>query len=391
MLLVGRGLIDKTKALVEAHYCVANGYAGNATVVYGDTDSVMIRFAVMDEKGPDAVKQAFVLAKDAAQRVSQAFPEPVKLEFEKVYRPYMLFSKKRYAGLLYSSSHEKFDYLDSKGLQNVRRDSCSLLREMYSTALSILLIQGQVDAAINYVKGMVTALLSREVSLHKLIISKKLTRPEYKGKALHAELAKRLAKIDPAAAPQVGDRVSYVIIENTLAKEKGLSESAEDPLTAIDRDLPINVAWYISNQLRKPLTQLFSLVMADPDSLFEGAHTRSVKKGFNAQSALMRNFVTVRARCLGCNCAVSGGAAMCPQCAGHADGIRHMKAKYVSDLSSRAKVEWDTCVKCAGGDEFAKMCRNSDCDTFYLRHLTSKQLTSAESDLRRFDIAASQF
>ena len=43
----------------------------------------------------------------------------------------MLFSKKRYAGLLYSTTPDAYDYLDSKGLQNVRRDSCPLLREMY--------------------------------------------------------------------------------------------------------------------------------------------------------------------------------------------------------------------------------------------------------------------
>jgi hypothetical protein len=53
---------------------------------------------------------------EAADFVSAQFIKPIKLEFEKVYFPYLLISKKRYAGL-YWTKPEKWDKMDSKGIE----------------------------------------------------------------------------------------------------------------------------------------------------------------------------------------------------------------------------------------------------------------------------------
>ena len=47
-------------------------------VIYGDTDSVMVRFGV------STVKDAMELGNEAAAFVSEKFVKPIKLEFEKV-------------------------------------------------------------------------------------------------------------------------------------------------------------------------------------------------------------------------------------------------------------------------------------------------------------------
>jgi len=48
--------------------------------------------------------------------VTTKFIKPIKLEFEKVYYPYLLINKKRYAGLYWTKT-EKYDKMDSKGIE----------------------------------------------------------------------------------------------------------------------------------------------------------------------------------------------------------------------------------------------------------------------------------
>ena len=47
-------------------------------MIYGDTDSVMVRFGV------GTVAESMELGKEAAEWISTQFPPPIKLEFEKV-------------------------------------------------------------------------------------------------------------------------------------------------------------------------------------------------------------------------------------------------------------------------------------------------------------------
>ena len=112
----GRQMIERTKQEGEDKYTTANGYEADAEVIYGDTDSVMVKFGCRD------LKTAMELGAEAANFVTEKFVKPIKLEFEKVrsydrpraeltsqvYFPYLLINKKRYAGL-YWTKPEKWD------------------------------------------------------------------------------------------------------------------------------------------------------------------------------------------------------------------------------------------------------------------------------------------
>ena len=136
----GRKMIEKTKEEVEKRYTIANGYAYDAKVIYGDTDSVMVKF------GTRVIAEAMTLGEEAAQHVSSKFAKPIKLEFEKVYFPYLLINKKRYAGLYYSNPHS-YDKMDTKGIETVRRDNCLLVQNVIEKVLRMILVEQDVKGA----------------------------------------------------------------------------------------------------------------------------------------------------------------------------------------------------------------------------------------------------
>lgn len=105
----GREMIELTKNEVEQKYTRSNGYENDAVVIYGDTDSVMVNFGVK------SLEASMDLGREAAEYVTSKFIQPIKLEFEKVYYPYLLINKKRYAGL-YFTKPDTYDKMDCKGM-----------------------------------------------------------------------------------------------------------------------------------------------------------------------------------------------------------------------------------------------------------------------------------
>ncbi|MES1903776.1 MAG: DNA polymerase delta catalytic subunit, partial [Paramarteilia canceri] len=55
----------------------------------------------------------------------------------------------------------------------------------------------------------------------------------------------------------MGDRVPYVIV---ASGSKKLFEKAEDPIYALENDIPIDTEYYLTNQLSKPLIRIFEPV-----------------------------------------------------------------------------------------------------------------------------------
>ncbi|OAV85616.1 hypothetical protein PTTG_08910 [Puccinia triticina 1-1 BBBD Race 1] len=208
----------------------ANGYDDDAQVIYGDTDSVMVKFGCPDlatsmKSGIQSSYSNFwglffvltgmgEIGAEAADFVSAKFQKPIKLEFEKVYFPYLLISKKRYAGLHWTKL-EKHDKMDAKGIETVRRDNFPLVQTVIETCLKKMLIERDVKGAEAYTKQVISDLLQNRIDLSQLVITKALAKADYAAKQAHVKLAKRMKKRDTGSAPALGDRLAYVIIKGT--------------------------------------------------------------------------------------------------------------------------------------------------------------------------------
>jgi DNA polymerase elongation subunit (family B) len=98
--------------------------------------------------------------------------------------------------------------------------------------------------------------------MEKLIISKSLN-SYYKNpqQIAHKVLADRITSRDPGNKPNSGDRIPFVYIVNKKNTLQG--ERIETPSYVIENNLKIDYTFYITNQIMKPVQQLFSLVLED--------------------------------------------------------------------------------------------------------------------------------
>jgi len=69
-----------------------------------------------------------------------------------------IVSKKRYAGVYWTKS-DKYDKIDTKGMENVRRDNCSLVRNLLNKVLRTILLDRDLPGSAELVKNTVSDLL----------------------------------------------------------------------------------------------------------------------------------------------------------------------------------------------------------------------------------------
>lgn len=376
----GRQMIEKTKAEVEAKYKIANGYTHDAEVIYGDTDSVMVKFGEKD------LKKVMKLGEEAANYVSSKFTNPIKLEFEKVYYPYLLINKKRYAGL-YWTNPDKFDKMDTKGIETVRRDNCRLVQIVIETVLRKILIDRNVNGALAYVKRMISQLLQNKVDLSMLVITKQYTKHEYDSKQAHVELAKRMEKRGGSAAA-LGDRIAYV-----MTKGRGDSknyEKSEDPVYVLENNIPIDTKYYLDNQLANPLGRIFEPILGEKkaNSLLAGAHTRTVVVAAPTMGGLMK-FTKKTMTCMGCKKPLVGkheaNGAVCENCKPRTVEMYSKTVRKAGEAEVRFGRLWTQCQRCQGSVHTEVLCQSRDCPIFYMRMKARKDVEHSHKELARFD------
>ena len=375
----GRVMIEETKRLIEEKFCIKNGYPSDAKVIYGDTDSVMVNFGQLDL---NAVMQ---LGREGAEFVTGHFVKPINLDFEKAYFPFLLINKKRYAGL-YWTNPEKYDKMDTKGIETVRRDNCKLVQTVIDTCLRKILIERDVEGAKNYAKQVIADLLQNKIDLSQLVISKALSKSgeDYAAKQAHVELAERMRKRDPGSAPALGDRVAYVIVKSS--KGAAAYEKSEDPIYVLENNLPIDTKYYLENQLSKPLLRIFEPIISNPDEILSGEHTRIVHVPSNVVlTGAMKSFVKQSYCCLSCKATLQTNSPVCSYCKDNVYEIYQKSLDTQNHLENAFSRLWSQCQRCQGDLHHDVLCTSRDCPIFYMRKKIQKDLKESTETLERFN------
>jgi DNA polymerase delta subunit 1 len=375
----GRQMIETTRQVILEEYTVKNGYKWDAVVIYGDTDSVMVKFGTAD------LEEAMQLGREAAKFVTSKFIRPIQLEFEKVYFPYLLISKKRYAGLLWTKT-TKWDKLDAKGIETVRRDNCLLVKHLVSISLKMILVERRVDDAIEFCKNIIRDLFQNKLDISLLVISKALSKNEYKGKQAHVELNARMKKRDAGAAYHIGDRIPYVIVKGT--KGAAAYEKAEDPIYVLENNEPIDVQYYLE-MLSRPLLRIFKPILGEKaaSDLLTGEHTMSIAVPTAKKGGIV-GFVKVQATCKGCRKSLAtSDEILCDECKSpdKAPLIYMKQLDVVRQMQCEFGRLWTQCQSCQGSMHQEVLCTARDCPIFYLRTKVQKDLKDSKAVLDKFD------
>jgi DNA polymerase zeta len=256
----GRATLEAAIAMVENHP------TWKAKVVYGDTDSLFIQLPGR------TIEEAFAIGADIAAAVTAANPPPVTLKLEKVYRPCVLLSKKRYVGAMYESPSQKVPSFDAKGIETVRRDACPAVAKIMEKTLRLLFASGDLSTVRIYLEKQWTRILSGRVSISDFIFAKEVRLGTYSARAAvvppAALVATRAMAADPRAEPRYGERVPYVVVYGEPGAR--LADMVVPPRALVESGgrLRLHAVYYITKQIIPSIERALSLVGADVRAWF---------------------------------------------------------------------------------------------------------------------------
>ena len=243
-------------------------HAGVGEMIIKNTDSIFCKFNLYDENeervyGKKAISYAIKKGLEVEKHIAEAELikyKPQALNYEKVLSPLILFTKKRYAGQLYEFDANK-SVTKFMGIAMKRRDSCRLVKDIFGDVMNEILLNHDINASFKVCHEWMDKLCNGDVPNEKLVISKALKSHYKKPESIaHKVLADRITSRDPGNKPAINDRLPYIFIK-TAKDVKLQGDKIEHPDYIRENNLEIDYCYYITNQIMKPICQMYSLCL----------------------------------------------------------------------------------------------------------------------------------
>ena len=264
-------------------------------VIYGDTDSVFIKWSrkrmvdgtVVTLTGNKALEYAIECGKAAGKWVTKhCLHAPQDLEYEKTFYPFILVSKKRYVADKYEFNAESCKR-NSMGIVLKRRDNAPIVKHVFGNVIEKIMIDRDLQKSVEWLKQTLLAIRQGKFPMSYFVITKSL-RGYYKNpKAIaHKVLADRIGERDPGNKPKAGDRMPFAyrkLPEDMLLDKDNRYKSGprkgqprtkkvlqgdrvEDPTYMKQHDIELDYEFYITNQIMNPVKQVLDLEMNEQET-----------------------------------------------------------------------------------------------------------------------------
>jgi len=293
-------------------------HAGIGELILYNTDSIFCKVKFNRDDFEKNRIDTFKLAELCGEKLTnEVFDRPpIVLEFEKVFHPFILLTKKRYIANKFENMKDPFQLkgIDAKGIALTRRDYCKMVKNCYQEIINTIMSDktttgemkvdnnttDSIKLSIDVYKKYINDIYNYKIKIDDLIISAMLAK-EYSCKLCkkkcewilkcdkcktpnpgklnicktqkcknpincphtfslaHINLAQELLKRNEEVS--VGDRIAYIFVESDNTKAQK-NELAEDPKYAIQNNLKFNRTCYLE-QLAKPILGFFKIVLKD--------------------------------------------------------------------------------------------------------------------------------
>jgi hypothetical protein len=292
--------------------------AGIGDIQAKNTDSIFIKHSFNRQDHVLNRKDTFKLAIACGDNITETLFKrpPICLEFEKVYQPFILLTKKRYIGKKFEDIRDpmKLKTLTTSGIAITRRDYCNMVKKCYKEVINSIMDNTNLEDAVEIFKHYIDQIENYQIDINELIVSSTLAKnyscstckqkcewhtlkcensncgkkdrlPKFnnvvkryencpqcktKFKCLHTfnlgpvNLAVNMLKRNEEI--NVNDRIPYLLVEKKGFDNSKKALLAEDPKYAKENNLQFNRSCYLE-QLAKPIAGFLKVCLKQEQTL----------------------------------------------------------------------------------------------------------------------------
>ena len=287
--------------------------AGIGQMIVFNTDSIFISVKFNRNDYEQNRKDSFKLAISCGDNITKMFNRnPINLEFEKVYQPFVLLTKKRYIGKKFEDTRDpmKLKTLTTSGIAITKRNYSNIVKKCYREVIDVIMDTSDLEQAIEIYKGYIDRIDNYQINQEDLVVSAQIGK-EYSCKTckkktewiIKCDKCKTLnPKMTPTCQGQyknglcnkkfeclhtfslghinlaqrfllrneeicVGDRIQFIYVESDN-KTAAKAELTEDPNYAKLNNIKFNRGCYLE-QLAKSVLGFFKVVLKDQEDLID--------------------------------------------------------------------------------------------------------------------------